>query len=388
MLTYAGLVHLERSLREAQVLSVYIDGTSRSKEDRRQWRVELDHVLADLRTSVADASREERRRFDLSVSLLEQRLVPYRGALGSPGWAAFITADRIVYAEDLPVPMPTRVVWSTGISAAAYVRALKQHRPVLVAIVDARKAMVYRYQGGDLEHLETRHAHAVVLPPAHMGNQPRAGFHQGVHGTTGHDAAQRQLAQGTDRMLGDVAERLDTLADPAGWIVVGGNSQVVARVLRMLPDRTRGRTCRASSLDVHASEAEIADAARRYASSMRNAQDLERLDWLVERAGALGCAVLGPTNTQVALERGQVAELYLTHRYIEAHPLDAEVAVRAAFDHGASVEEVSGEPAVQLDGDGGVGARLRFPLVAHGESVPAEANLAASASSGSGFPVQ
>ena len=56
-------------------------------------------------------------------------------------------------------------------------------------------------------------------------------------------------------------------------------------------------------------------------------------------------------------------ELYLTHRYLEDFPPDAEDAVRAALDQDALVEEVSGAAAGWLDEHGGVAAHLRYRVV-------------------------
>jgi hypothetical protein len=57
-----------------------------------------------------------------------------------------------------------------------------------------------------------------------------------------------------------------------------------------------------------------------------------------------------------------VRDLYITHRYLEDHPAEAEAAVRSAIDQAASVEEVSGAAAEQLDAHGGMAARLRYRL--------------------------
>jgi hypothetical protein len=64
----------------------------------------------------------------------------------------------------------------------------------------------------------------------------------------------------------------------------------------------------------------------------------------------------------LALDQRRVRDLYITHRYLETHAAEAEGAVRSAIDQAASVEEVSGVAAAQLDAHGGMAARLRYRL--------------------------
>jgi stalled ribosome rescue protein Dom34 len=65
-------------------------------------------------------------------------------------------------------------------------------------------------------------------------------------------------------------------------------------------------------------------------------------------------------DTQWALDQASVRDLYVTRHYLDEHAAEAEDAVRSALDQDASVEEVSGSTAEQLDRAGGVAAGLRF----------------------------
>src|SRR5262245_42088520 len=134
MLTHEGLADLERSLRDTHVLSVYVDGRITDPAVRRGWRVQLDRRLRDLRNWLAESPREERDQLERAIALLEEELEPLGDSISATGWAAFISRAGVKYAEPLPVPMPTMAAWSVGICAAPYVRALKQHRPVIIAV--------------------------------------------------------------------------------------------------------------------------------------------------------------------------------------------------------------------------------------------------------------
>jgi hypothetical protein len=365
MLAYMELVRLERSLREQPVLSVYLDGTAEDFASQHAWRSHLDTSLKDLRVWLEGFSHTERALFERCVALLETELAPLHHGVGAPGWAAFITGDGVRDAEPLPVPMPTMAVWSTGACVAPYIRALKQTRPVIVVVADARQARLYRYRAGVLDKVKTARAHARVEPPSHMGDPSRFGFHAGVRGATGRDGAQRALLEGTRRLLYRVAEQALKLAGVDGWILVGGIPAVSAKLAQMLAASARTRVLHLEMLEVHASDADIRRAAEGGASALRDAWDLRQIEEIVDQAEQPDSVVaLGPAATHLALQGLRVRELYLTHRYVESHMADAEDAVRAAFTQSAVVEELAGPAALQLDALGGMAARLRYRLAA------------------------
>src|SRR5689334_23311616 len=154
MLTHAELVALYRSLRNRRVLSVYIDGSTTDPAIQRSWRLQLEHGLDDLRRWLDGSSRAEHVELEQCISLLETRITDFGAGVGSPGWAAFITSDRVHYARRLPASVPTLAVWSNGPCVSPYVRSLKECRPVIVVIADAKHTTLYRYRFGTLERVE------------------------------------------------------------------------------------------------------------------------------------------------------------------------------------------------------------------------------------------
>jgi hypothetical protein len=360
MLTHSQLIHLERSLRDERVLSVYLHGAADDPAARLVWRTDLDRSIRDLRRWLAGSSHDEREEFERCVSLLEELLAPYAAGLSSPGWAGFITDGTVQDAERLPVPMPTMAIWSTGMCVAPYIRALKLTRPVVLAVLDTRAARIYRYQLGNLDAVATIHAHATIDAPAHMGDAPRAGFHPGVRGETAHDAVQRAHAVGTERMLRQAEVVVAKHAALDGGILVGGAARVASRFRSALAQSVSDRVLHLESLHADASDAEIAAAAKLGASALRDAADLRRVAEIVGAESAHGVAALGPAATRRALERLTVRELYVTGRFLEDHMAEAEDAVRQALDQGALVEQVSGDAAARLDEHGGLAARLRY----------------------------
>ena len=161
-------------------------------------------------------------------------------------------------------------------------------------------------------------------------------------------------------MIAEAAGRARNLAGADGWIVIGGIKRVAARLAQLLAPLAPNRVLQVDSLDVHASEADIAECARSGASALRDAADARRIAEIIDLAGAHGLGMLGPTDAFLALEHSSVRDLYLTHRFLEDHAAEAERAIRAALDQDAFVEEVSGQAAERLNENGGVAVGLRF----------------------------
>lgn len=362
MLTFTEFISLSHLLRDQRVLSVYLDGSSENPASRGAWRVQLDNSLKDVRRWLEGSPHQERDAFERCVALLDAQLRGFQGAVGSPGWVAFITANGVSDAEALPAPAPTLAVWSTGICMTPYMRVLKQTRTVVVLLADARKVRLYKYATGILQPAQTLHARAVTEPPSHMGDAPRLGFHAGTRGTTGHDAAQHALQKGTDRMVAEATRRSIEMAGNDGWMVVGGIPQVSAQLLIALERTAPQRVLRLEGLDIHATEAQVTAAAQEGASELRDRMDLRHVLEITGDAEDEATVTRRPADTRQALEQGRVRELYFTREYAENHLAEAEAAVRSAIAQGALVEEVSRAVAQRLDEFGGIGARLRYAL--------------------------
>jgi len=371
MLTYPQLVALERSLRDERVLSVYLHGAADDPATRHTWRTDLDRSLRDLRRWLAGSSHDEREAFERCVTLLDELLAPYAAGLSSPGWAGFITDGVVQDAEQLPVPMPTMAIWSTGMCVSPYIRALKVTRPVIVAVVDARLARVYCFRAGELSLLARIHAHATIDAPAHMGDAPRPGFHGGVRGETGHDAVKRARAAGAERMLREAELVVARHASPDGGLLVGGASRIATQFKKMLAASVSERVLHLESLHADGSDADIVAAAKAGASALRDATDLRQIADIASADASHDAAALGPAATRSALERRTVRELYITGRYLEDHLAEAEDAVRQALDQGAVIEQVSNGAAVRLDEHSGIAARLRYRVGGEGDDADA-----------------
>jgi hypothetical protein len=361
MLSYQGLVDLSHALEDRTVLTVYINGELSDPARRRRWRIELRHALDDVERWLSGSSHEDRADFKARRALIESRLDAFGATIRAPGWVGFFTSDGEYESGPLPVAVPTTAIWSTGPCLAPYVRAMKEATPVIVAVVDHRSARLYRYNGLMAEPVDVVQARTRASRPGHMSRPARVGFHPGTRGPTATDVSQRVAASETQRLLGEVSARLARYAASNGWIVLGGIPEVAAALQASLPERMATRALRVS-LDVHATRAQIAEAARHGASELRNTDDLHRIGDVLTSVETDGRGAVGSVDVHRALSEGNVRELYFTDTYRGDHAADAEPLVREGLAHHAFVEQVSGQAADALNRVGGVAARLRYPL--------------------------
>ncbi|MBI4539201.1 MAG: hypothetical protein HY704_06820 [Gemmatimonadetes bacterium] len=367
MLSYKGLLELDRALRHERALTVYIDGTIHDPAARYAWRKKMEHGLHEIRHHLQGSqgsqgsNRGELEAFERAAQSIAAELGSFDANLSAPGWVGFATAGGIRHAGLVPVSMPDLVWWGPGIRVAPYVRALKQERPVIAALVDSRRARIFRYWRGELEEEADLRADTFLGDLSDVSVSKRANRHSGVRGITATDEADRQLQVGLERMLRMLGERVSELADGDGWIVFAGTPEVVKAAEDQVPERLRPRLLEALSLQVTASSAEVRAVVKEAAKALRESEQVQLVGAVIDAARANGKGVVGIEPTLKALEERRVERLFLSRSFIARRPEEAERAVKAAFDQDAVVEATSGAAAERLETEAeGIGARLRF----------------------------
>ncbi len=362
MLGSDALVTLVRESHDVVTLSVYIDGRVSDPVMRTRWRTELQNALDVVRAGVPDLEREP---FLICETRLEQVLSRFDGAIGSPGFVAFVTPDQVRFAEPVATPMPTIAFWSRGARVAPYVRALEHERPVLAVIGGSREVRLYRWHVGSLQRLDSITARDVredSEAPDRARTGSDAGGHRNVRGATGADDAQRVHDEVVHRLVNETVERVVQLAGGSGWVVLGGAKDIVPRVLTALPRQVAERTLVHPGMKTKATIADIRAAVEEGAARLRHAREQRLVSELVERAHKNARATVGLGPTRSAIELGAVEELLLTAAAWAAHPSEVEQVVSGTLMQGGVVEHVDGDAARTLDAQGGgVGALLRFP---------------------------
>lgn len=354
MLTPQGLHELASELAGTKVLTVYHDARVTDPAMRHAWRPALAAALRAARDGLGDA--DERAEFDRASAHLDAPMPALDGVWGAPGWVAFLTADGLRYGAQLPVHPSTLAAWREGPVISPYLRALKQQRAVIIALVDSRSARLYRYARGVLEELPEL---AVVV-----GEEPAVPA-PATRRVVDPDHAQRRRLATFQRLALALAQRLAEAAGDDGWVLIGGTTRWAQLAGAALPAPLAARAMVSRTLDHDASRDAIAAAARRAATALRAAYGMGLVDWLLERAGAGGKAAVGVPAVQRALLVRAVDLLVVSPAVVRAGRYDGvgEDAVRAAVAQGADVEVLSGEAAARLDRlANGIAARLRFAI--------------------------
>ena len=361
MLSPSKLHDLAQELAETRVLSVYLETKVTDPAMRNAWRPALAAAVRAARATVTD--EHELAEFDRAAAFLAEPDPAPGGTWAAPGWVAFVTEDGPRYVADLPVTPPTQATWRDGPSVAPYMRALKQHRPVIIAVVESGSARLYRYAWRKLESLgemDTGEEEGAERSAAHAR---RGSAYPAARSAVGTEAADHRRRDAFHRMAVTLGAKLAQLAGDDGWVLIGGATTWSKHAADALPRPLEGRVLVSSTLDHDASEDEIGREARRAATELRAAHGQRLVDQLLERAGGHGRAAAGVPAVQRALRASAVDLLLVTPGLVNRHPVAAENFVRAALAQGADVEVLSERAAERLDQHAeGVGARLRFAI--------------------------
>jgi hypothetical protein len=380
MLTAHALQAFARALRDVRVLSVYVDARVTDPAMRHAWRPALAAALRSERARLTGT--RERAAFDDAARFIDDPTPPLDGAWGTPGWVAFVTTDGPRYAAALPVRVPTLAVWRDGPFVSPYLRALKQLRPVVVALVDSRSARLYRYALGTVSALP---GVELSLGEGEGGGTARASEVRGAsypapRSAVSTERSRRRRRTDFQRLAASLGARLAALVGEDGWVLIGGTPVWARLAGEALRARLTERVIVSETLDHDAPEEEIVRAAKDAATALRAARGGALLTRLLERAGADGRATAGVPATQRALHARAVDLLLVSPVFLRTHAFLAEDAVRAGLDQGADVEVLSGDAAAHLDrAAGGIAARLRFALGAPEARVPVTGGVGAGA---------
>jgi hypothetical protein len=363
MTSTLDLRELSRELADSQVLSVYLDTRLNDPAHRFTGRAALAAALRAARAQIH--SDEDRSQFDRAALAIYQELPPPDDLWGAPGWVAFVTADGVRHVGRLPVRTSSFAAWRDGPVIAPYLRALKQQRAVVVALVDSRSARLYRYVAGRLEAIETlAPSFEELLRGERAATAPRAGRSvPAPRGALATEAAERRRRSNFQRLASALSLRLGELAGLHGWILLGGTPAWSRIASEALSPHLRERMLLSPTLGQDATDEEIAREAKNTASQLRAVHGRRLVDDMLESAGAYGRAAVGMRSVERALAVHAIELLLLSPVFISGESVDAESVVRAALAGGTAIEVLSGDAAERLDrAAGGIGARLRFAL--------------------------
>lgn len=361
MLNTTELFTLARELTQQNVLSVYVDNRITDPARRAAWRTTTEAELRRTREAIVDS--DERAEFDRAVAHLRDAQPQPGGMWATRGWAAFATRDGLVYAGELPRRIETTVAWQEGPAIAPYLRALKQHTPVIVSVVHARGAQIHRYMHDAVETLDALSAplrDARAQPSERAVSRTGRGY-PAPRSALGTEMAHRRQLAAFHRLAPQLAARLTLLAGSDAFVLIGGPGEWTRLAAAALPRRLRDRVLVSAELDTKASPRAIARAAKRAARELRSRRGRQLISRVLDRVEYRAVASL--PAVQRALHVKAVDLLLVSARFLHVEGARAETILHAALRQGARIEVLSGDTGVLLDHVAdGVAARLRFAM--------------------------
>jgi len=351
------LAGFSRALEGRMVLSVYI---ARENEDPGMgpaWMKRLEVALDDLRADVEATTPSDVPAFERAAGWVMSSVEPFGRILPHEGWCAFATEDRLWLAEALPFRPLEVVRWRLGAAVAPMVRALKEERPVVLAVLSGLHASVYRYERGELSAPIELHAEWPAAEAGDVGISKRASRASGVRGATKTDYTKRAQDENVRRHHKQLEAALIEMAGDDDVVMLGGTHKAIHAVRKDLEEVFRGRLVELPEVTYDTPRDHLITQLRAAASTLTT----ERQASFVEACEDPHQGSTGWNETYRALAAGAVDRLLISRGMVDATPDDAERLVRLALAQGAAVEEVGGEVSARLMGkDGGVCARLRF----------------------------
>ena len=351
------LAGFSRALEGQMVLSVYVARENEDPGMGSAWMKRLEGRLAELRVDLEAMSPSEVPAFDRAVDWVLSAAESFGRVLPHEGWCAYATGDRLWLAEGLSFRPTEMVRWRLGAAVAPLVRALKEERPVVLAVLSGLHASVYRYEHGELSTPVELHAEWPAAEAGDVGISKRASRASGVRGATKADYTKRAEDENVRRHHKQLEDVLRQMAGDSDVVMLGGTQKAIRAVRKDLEEVLRGRLAEVPEVTYDSTREELITHLRAAASRLTAERQAELLDACEDPTkGSTGW-----NETYRALAAGAVDRLLISRSMVEVTPDDAERLVRLALAQGATVEEVGGDLASRLMGeDGGVCARLRF----------------------------
>lgn len=362
MIVPADLRRFVREHRDDLTLSVYVESPPSDPADRRNWQVLIRQGITQARESIADAPREEQEAFERCAEQVLERMPETTTPRGEGGWACFCTASGEVLEAAVPESDETSVAWGLGARVVPYLRASEEEHALLLHL-DREHARVTRFDHGALRELFTLVTDVPHEPVRHMGDTPRAGFHQGQRGVAATDDIQRQRREATERLFHNVARRLMTNGEEKLPIVLAGTPETTAHFINTLPAQVAERCVVAASLHPGSTGAEVSEAVRAALRVLRSREQTQKVHALQDAAYTDGRAALGLEDASRAADLGAIAELIFSDRAWRENPRQIEELVQRALAEGAEVTVADPAAVEAANGEAkGVVAGLRFPI--------------------------
>ncbi|MEL6271455.1 MAG: VLRF1 family aeRF1-type release factor [Chloroflexota bacterium] len=338
-------------------LYLYIDNARQENQaDTPAWRIELKNALQSAPEAVieADVKRE--------WAATRQRVEAYFENFRPNGKTLVMFADaEQVHTHELPIalesasqfgkPLLTPLLW-----------AIDEFERYLIVQVDTEKArFTSAYLGtasaeGDMQmEIDDYDFRQRTLMPVNI-NQDGGGAP--ASGGSNRDAYDSLIAAHRKRFYLDVVEHMRGLLDELGnpRVILSGDEKAAHELHDELPESFEVAGIAPASMNL--SDGDVLEAVIDEALDYERDQEMELVNDVINMAKSGGRGATGHAAVVQALIEQRVEMLLLPYP-----PQDDDLANELklkAFEHGATIELVHGDPADKLHAEGGVAAKLYY----------------------------
>lgn len=361
---------------DSPVLSLYLDtDQSRQPNLNRGFEVVFRNMLREVEQP---DDKEKRQELKEDAEAIVRFMDDYRDTRR----ALVIFSDaseKLFWVRELNVNVVDRLRWEPPPYVRPLLELIDEHERYGVVLTDRQHARLFTVFLGDIEENEEAFAGADARHIKSAGSD--------------HLRSQMNIQRKGDEHahwhLKSVAGMTSRLAQQYEFdrLILGGTTEVTAELFGLLPKALRTRVVRQIALPVQANEADVLAETIKVEEEVERARESDLVERLITAAKKNQKAVLGVTDTLLALQEGRVWQLVYTDglkvagakctncgalfsQQLErciycAKPLRAvddliQLAAERVIDAEGKVEQMRGPAAARLNEFGKIGAILRY----------------------------
>lgn len=330
----------------AHALSLYVQ-TDPARDSGRNRHAQLEALRRQLWENVGDdkdAAQALERNFDDAVAAIDALKPPPRAA------AVFACSDcNLTSAVPLRFPVEPQAYWGDHLHLHPLISQMNEHQRALVLLLDKKQMTLYRIFMGEITKLDQftdelpRGRDADGVSRQKMTRSGSASVAMGYGGLNQERYYMEHVRKHVDHVIEAVQKvQADT---PVDRILVSATPEALGEFMRLIPKRWHNLIDTNLQVPMHASDAEVLQAAMAAQETVERQSEEELLEEVFENVPYRG--VLGPNDTAEAVADRKVMTLVYAG---DAQLAGAECESCGLLMNGSSKKcGRCGEPARELD---------------------------------------
>lgn len=353
-----NLADIKNLVSDAQepTLTLYVDVNRALEENQAQqpaWNIWLKNALNEQENALEGDAKRQWRTIRAQVDSYFDDYEP-----NSRGLAIFADENQL---RDFQVPfsLSNQIRYGKPL-VAPMVWAMDEMEPYLIALVDQEKAHFYVLRMGNADDQGQ-----MKTDIEEYDFEQKTRVSQGGTGVTvgsERDKFEDTLQEHRNRFYRDVVSRIEQLREEqqVDRFILAGAEAAVSDTKHFIQGKLTDAMVDVLHIPLRSTHQELTDRVQPVIEKYEREQELALVQQVIDFAKSGGRGALGRKDVMDALTQGRVETL------VFPWPFDDEkLATRLtleALDMNSTIELVSGEAAVRLEEEGGLGARLYYAI--------------------------